>query len=184
MLCTCNHTNIMGWYLGDVLQNYSTVVSIRRKWMKGFFSQIHFQMKNHVSNMFTYSLLLVDVWGFVISSVKGTQGSQNSSYHHIAPSVFQKPIPNSPPPSPFKINMKPKGEIHAWSEGTNLPPACFTPLCLIDRNCMHQRKRTLRFNGHKMDISILKRWINTLIRAIFIQHFQWDRHSAQAPNGA
>lgn len=109
---------------------------------------------------------------------------QNSSYHHIAPSLFHKPTPNNLPLSPFKINMKPKGEIHAWSKGTNLPPACFTPLCLIDRNCTHQRKRTLRFNGHKMDISILKRWINTLIRAIFIQHFQWDRHSAQAPNGA
>lgn len=147
-------------------------------------------MKHHISNMFTYSILLVDVWGFVLSSVKGNAGLQESFISpHCSFCISQTHSKHThthtrTQPSPFKINMKPKGEIHAWSKGTNLPPACFTPLCLIDRNCTHQRKRTLRFNGHKMDISILKRWINTLIRAIFIQHFQWNRHSARAPNGA
>jgi len=36
---------------------------------------------------------------------------------------------------------------------------------------MHQRKHILRFNVHKMDISILKRQINTLIQVIFIYCF-------------
>lgn len=126
-----------------------------------------------------------------LRAVWGTKTPRISSYRHIAPSHkrFLNTPTTSRTPTPILLRIQDKyenqkGEIHAWSKGTNLPAACFTPLCLIDRNCTHQRKRTLRFNGHKMDISILKRWINTLIRAIFIRHFQWDRHSAQAPNGA
>lgn len=49
------------------------------------------QLKNHFSKMFTSFFLLDGMWVFVISFLKGTQDSKNSSYHHIAPSVFHKP---------------------------------------------------------------------------------------------
>lgn len=126
-------------------------------------------MKNHVSHVFAYSAIAS---GCLRDCYKLCERHARLSGFFISPDCSRRISQTHSNTPPFQINMKPNGEIHARSKGTNLPPACFTPLCLIDRNCTHQRKRTLRFNGHKMDISILKRRINTLIRAIFNQHFQ------------
>ena len=90
---------IMGQHGGDLLQNnlfyckqdnsqiysastvsnvYEMCNYVRSGKRKGFgnvaiffFYRCSFEVKHHISNMFTYSMLLVDVWGFVLSSVKG-----------------------------------------------------------------------------------------------------------------
>lgn len=69
-----------------------------------------------------------------------------------------------------------KKKALAQSNTTNLVPP---RLRLIDRSWTLQRKSTLRFNGRKMDISILKSRIKILVWGFFIRAGSSSSRSTQ-----